>query len=329
MKKVLERRVSGEALSEQEAHEVLLQIGNGGVNPSQIAAFLSSYWYHPIQVQELKGFVSAMLDLAVTIDLSEFDAMDVCGTGGDGKDTFNISTTSSFVIVGAGQKIAKHGNHGVSSSVGSSTVLEFLGLKFNNDPKILKRKMETAGMCFLHAPLFHPAMRYVGPIRKELGMKTFFNLLGPLLNPANVNKQLTGVYSPEVFDLYAGFFKDSSKKYGIVYAEDGYDEISLTSNFRLETAAGRQVYTPTELGCEYVQQSELFGGANVEESANMLYKILQREGTPAQTNAVLANAGAALWVAEKAPSLTDGFAMAKESLESGKAFQVFKKFIMD
>jgi anthranilate phosphoribosyltransferase len=270
-----------------------------------------------------------MLELAVTIDLSEFDAMDVCGTGGDGKDTFNISTTSSFIIVGAGQKIAKHGNHGVSSSVGSSTVLEFLGLKFNNDPKVLKRKMETSGMCFLHAPLFHPAMRFVGPIRKELGMKTFFNLLGPLLNPANVSKQLTGVYSPEVFDLYAGFFKDSSKKYGIVFAEDGYDEISLTSNFRLETNAGRQVYAPSDLGCEYVQQSELFGGANVEESANMLYKILQREGTAAQTNAVLANAGAALWVAEKAPSLTDGFAMAKESLESGKAFQVFKKFIMD
>lgn len=329
MKNILNRRVAGEALSENEAREIMLRMGQGEINPSQIAAFLSSYWFNPIQVDELKGFVAAMLDLAVTVDLSEFDAMDVCGTGGDGKDTFNISTTSSFIIVGAGQKIAKHGNHGVSSSVGSSTVLEFLGLKFNNDPKVLKRKMETSGMCFLHAPLFHPAMRFVGPIRKELGMKTFFNLLGPLLNPANVSKQLTGVYSPEVFDLYAGFFKDSSKKYGIVFAEDGYDEISLTSNFRLETNAGRQVYTPSDLGCEYVQQSELFGGANVEESANMLYKILQREGTPAQTNAVLANAGAALWVAEKAPSLTDGFAMAKESLESGKAFQVFKKFIMD
>ncbi len=329
MKKVLERRVSGEALSEHEAREVMLQIGHGGVNPSQIAAFLSSYWYHPIQVHELKGFVEAMLDLAVSVDLSEFDAMDVCGTGGDGKDTFNISTTSSFVVVGAGQKIAKHGNHGVSSSVGSSTVMEFLGLKFCNDPKILKRKMETAGMCFLHAPLFHPAMRFVGPIRKELGMKTFFNLLGPLLNPALVQKQLSGVYSPEVFDLYAGYFKDTNKQYGIVYAEDGYDEISLTSNFRMQTNAGCQVYSPAELGCDYVQQSELFGGSNVEESANMLYKILQREGTQAQTNAVLANAAAALWVAEKAPNLADGFLMAKESLESGKAFQVFKKFIMD
>jgi anthranilate phosphoribosyltransferase len=233
------------------------------------------------------------------------------------------------VIVGAGQKIAKHGNHGVSSSVGSSTVLEFLGLKFNSDAKILKRKMDSAGMCFLHAPLFHPAMRFVGPIRKELGMKTFFNLLGPLLNPARVNKQLTGVYAPSAFELYAGFFKESQNKYGIVYSEDGYDEISLTSSFRLTTHAGEKVYQPADLGCSQVQQSDLYGGANVEESAKMLYKILQREGTVAQTQAVLANAGAALWVAEKSASFQDGYLMAKESLESGRAFQAFKKFIMD
>ena len=329
MKKILERRVEGESLSEQEARDMMLKIGQGEINPSQIASFLSSYWYHPIQVAELKGFVSAMMELAVTVDLSEFDAMDVCGTGGDGKDTFNISTTSSFVIVGAGQKIAKHGNHGVSSSVGSSTVLEFLGLKFNSDAKILKRKMDSAGMCFLHAPVFHPAMRFVGPIRKELGMKTFFNLLGPLLNPARVNKQLTGVYSPSAFELYAGFFKESQNKYGIVYSEDGYDEISLTSSFRLTTHAGEKVYQPADLGCSQVQQSDLHGGANVEESAKMLYKILQREGTTAQTQAVLANAGAALWVAEKSASFQDGYLMAKESLESGRAFQAFKKFIMD
>ena len=329
MKNILNRRVAGEALSENEAREIMLRIGQGEVNPSQIAAFLSSYWFNPIQVDELKGFVAAMLDLAITVDLSEFDAMDVCGTGGDGKDTFNISTTSSFIIVGAGQKIAKHGNHGVSSSVGSSTVLEFLGLKFNNDPKILKRKMETAGMCFLHAPLFHPAMRFVGPIRKELGMKTFFNLLGPLLNPAKVNKQISGVYSPEAFALYEGFFAGSGKQYGIVYAEDGYDEISLTSAFRLTTPAGAAIYNPGDIGCEVVAQSELFGGSTAEASANMLYKILQREGTPAQTQAVLANAGAGLFVAGKAGTLVEGYALAKESLESGRAFQAFKKFIMD
>lgn len=329
MKKILERRVEGEALSEQEAKDVMMKIGQGENNPSEIASFLSSYWYHPIQVAELKGFVSAMLELAVTVDLSEFDAMDVCGTGGDGKNTFNISTTSSFVIAGAGQKIVKHGNHGVSSTVGSSTVLEFLGLKFTSDAKILKRKMESAGMCFLHAPLFHPAMRFVGPIRKELGMKTFFNLLGPLLNPAKVEKQLTGVYAPSAFDLYAGFFKESQNKYGIVYSEDGYDEISLTSLFRLTTHEGANIYEPSDMGYIKVQQSELHGGANVEESAKILYNILQREGTEAQTQAVIANAAAALWVAEKVNSFEDGHLMAKESLVSGRAFQVFKKFIMD
>jgi anthranilate phosphoribosyltransferase len=329
MKNILERRVLGESLSEEESKNILLQIGQGGANPSQVAAFLSSYWYNPIQVQELKGFVSAMLELAVNVDLAEFDAMDVCGTGGDGKDTFNISTTSAFVVVGAGQKIAKHGNHGVSSAVGSSTVLEFLGVKFSNDPKYLRRKMETAGICFLHAPLFHPAMRYIGPIRKELGMKTFFNLLGPLLNPANVSKQLTGVYAPEIFDLFDGFYKNSGKNYGIVYAEDGYDEISLTSNFRLATQEGQRIYSPKDINCEYCQPADLAAGNTVEQSADIMYKILQREGTIPQTQAVLANSGAALLVAGKVDNLLDGYLMAQESLESGRAFQVFKKFIMD
>ncbi|RVU25894.1 anthranilate phosphoribosyltransferase [Sandaracinomonas limnophila] len=329
MKNILKSRIDGISLDEQSAKEIVLRIGRGEINPSQIAAFLSSYWYHPIQVQELKGFVDAMLELAVTVDLSEFDAMDVCGTGGDGKDTFNISTTSSFVVVGAGQKIAKHGNHGVSSAVGSSTVLEFLGIKFKNDESYLKRKMENAGICFLHAPLFHPAMRFVGPIRKELGMKTFFNLLGPLLNPAKVNKQLTGVYSAEVFDLYHEFFKESGKQFGIVFGEDGYDEISLTSGFRLATNAGRSDYEAHDLGLGIASAEQLSGGSTVEHSADIMYKILQREGTEAQTNAVLANAGAALWVAQKAGTLQDGIAFAKESLESGKAFQAFKKFIMD
>lgn len=329
MKNILSNRIEGQALSQEVARETMLSIGRGDVNPSQIAAFLSSYWYHPIQVQELRGFVEAMLELAVTVDLSEFDAMDVCGTGGDGKDTFNISTTSSFVVAGAGQKIAKHGNHGVSSAVGSSTVLEFLGLKFKNDESYLKRKMENAGICFLHAPLFHPAMRFVGPIRKELGMKTFFNLLGPLLNPAKVVKQLTGVYSSEVFDLYHGYFAESGKRFGIVFGEDGYDEISLTGNFRMATNDGRKDYEPAELGFSKSEASQLSGGDTVEQSADIMYKILQKQGTEAQVNAVLANAGAALYVAGKSANLEEGILLAKESLESGRAFQSFKKFIMD
>lgn len=329
MKNIIEKRIAGEGLSYQEAREIMTLIGRGEINPSQIAAFITSYWFNMIQTEELTGFVDAMMELAITLDMDEFDAMDVCGTGGDGKNTFNISTTSSFIIVGAGQKIIKHGNHGVSSSVGSSTVLEFLGNKFTNDESVLKKKLELAGICFLHAPLFHPAMRFVGTVRRELGMKTIFNLLGPLMNPARVKKQITGVYSDRVFGIYQKYFLETEKKFGVLYSTDGYDEISLTSPFILGTREETKEYQPGDLGLEIVNQDDLFGGETVEHSANMMYKILQREGTPAQTNVVLANAGTALWIAEKASSLEEGILMAKDSLESGKAFQVFKKFIVD
>ncbi|MDP5121927.1 MAG: anthranilate phosphoribosyltransferase, partial [Spirosomaceae bacterium] len=207
MKPYLQKLLARESLIAEEAEAALLKIGNGEVNQSQIAAFLMGIQQKGISVDELIGFRNAMLSLAIHIDLADFDAIDVCGTGGDGKDTFNISTTAAFVVAGAGQAVAKHGNHGVSSAVGSSTVLEYLGVNFTNDADYLRKKMETAGMCYLHAPLFHPAMRFVGPVRKELGIKTFFNILGPLLNPAKVKKQLTGVYSLPVFELYKSLFQ--------------------------------------------------------------------------------------------------------------------------
>lgn len=329
MKNILDKRISGESLTYDEAREVMGMIGRGEINPSQISSFLTTYWFNLIQTDELRGFVDAMMELANTLNMEEFDAMDVCGTGGDGKNTFNISTTSSFVVVGAGQKIIKHGNHGVSSSVGSSTVLEFLGNKFTNDENILKRKMELAGICFLHAPLFHPAMRFVGNVRRELGIKTIFNLLGPLMNPARVKKQITGVYNERVFGIYQNYFKETDKKFGVLFSKDGYDEISLTSSYLLGTRTESLELNPEDIGLKRVVQDDLFGGETVEHSANMMYKILQREGTEAQTNVVLANAGTALWIAEKASSMEEGILMAKDSLESGKAFQVFKKFIVD
>lgn len=329
MKNILDKRISGESLTYDEAREVMGMIGRGEINPSQISSFLTTYWFNLIQTDELRGFVDAMMELANTLNMEEFDAMDVCGTGGDGKNTFNISTTSSFVVVGAGQKIIKHGNHGVSSSVGSSTVLEFLGNKFTNDENSLKRKMELAGICFLHAPLFHPAMRFVGTVRRELGIKTIFNLLGPLMNPARVKKQITGVYNERVFGIYQNYFKETDKKFGVLFSKDGYDEISLTSSYLLGTRTESLELNPEDIGLKRVVQDDLFGGETVEHSANMMYKILQREGTEAQTNVVLANAGTALWIAEKASSMEEGILMAKDSLESGKAFQVFKKFIVD
>lgn len=327
MKNYLQKRISGEILSKQEAQEALAIIGKGEANNSQIASFLTTYMTKPITADELEGFRDAMLDLALTVDLSEFSPMDVCGTGGDGKDTFNISTTSSFVVAGAGQRVAKHGNHGVSSSVGSSTVLEYLGVKFTNDENYLKAKIESAGICFLHAPLFHPAMRFVGPIRKELGMKTFFNMLGPILNPAKVQKQLTGVYSPEVLNIYGELFSKTEGNFGVLYGTDGYDEISLTSNFELITKKGKETISPEQMGFTKCRQQDLHGGNNLEESAKILISILENKGTKAQTEVVLANAAVALYSTDDDLSLSDAVLMAKESLISGKALNSFKKFV--
>ena len=327
MKNYLQKRISGEILSKIEAQEALSIIAKGEANNSQIASFLTTYMIKPITADELEGFRDAMLDLALTVDLSEFSPMDVCGTGGDGKDTFNISTTSSFVVAGAGQRVAKHGNHGVSSSVGSSTVLEYLGVKFTNDESYLKAKIEEAGICFLHAPLFHPAMRFVGPIRKELGMKTFFNMLGPILNPAQVKKQVTGVYNQEILSIYGELFQKTEGNFGVLFGLDGYDEISLTSDFELITKRGKETFSPEQMGFTKCKQEDLHGGNNVEESAKILIAILENKGTKAQTEVVMANAAIALYCADDDLSLSDAVLMAKESLISGKALNSFKKFV--
>ena len=328
MKKYLNQLVEKQSLTKDESKEALLKIGQGEANNSQIAAFLMGIQQKGITVDELEGFREAMLSLAVQIDLSDFDAMDIVGTGGDGKDTFNISTTSAFVIAGAGQNIAKHGNHGVSSSVGSSTVLEHLGVKFTNDESYLKQKLETAGICYMHAPLFHPAMKYVAPIRKELGMKTFFNILGPLLNPAKVQKQFSGVYNLSVFDLYAQLFGRTAAKFAIIYDLAGYDEVSLTNNFQISSHTNKEksIISPKSLGFDLQQQSDIYGGGTIEESAEILLNVLNNKATTAQINVVLANAGFALSIA-KDISIQEGIAQAKESIESGNALNSMKKLI--
>lgn len=328
MKQYLNQLIDSQNLTKSQAQEALLKIGQGEANSSQIAAFLMGIQQKGITVDELEGFREAMLSLAVQIDLSEFDAMDIVGTGGDGKDTFNISTTSAFVIAGAGQNVAKHGNHGVSSSVGSSTVLEYLGVKFTNDESYLKQKLDTAGICYMHAPLFHPAMKYVATIRKELGMKTFFNILGPLLNPAKVQKQFSGVYNKDVFKLYAELFSRTSAKFAIIYDLAGYDEVSLTDNFQISTQANKEsvIVSPKNLGFSLQQQSDIYGGGTIEESAAILLNVLNNKATEAQTNVVLANAGFALSIA-KGISIAEGIAQAKESLLSGKALNSMKKLV--
>lgn len=327
MKKILNKLFEQQRLTKQEAKEVLFKIANEKYNTSQLASFLTVFMMRPISVNELAGFREALLELALKIDLSEFNTIDLCGTGGDGKNTFNISTLTSFIVAGTGNKVAKHGNYGVSSVSGSSNMLEYLGYKFTNNESILKSQLENANICFLHAPLFHPAMKAVGPVRKELGLKTFFNMLGPLVNPSNPQNQLVGVFNLEVARVYNYLLQEITKNYGIIYSIDGYDEISLTSAFKLFTKENEQLITPENLGLKRIQQSEIFGGNSVAEAAKIFVSILDGNGTEAQNNAVLANAAFALKTIDNSKSFETAFEEAKESLVSLKAKECLSKLI--
>ena len=299
---------------------MIINIADGQYNTSQIASFLTVYMMRSISLEELEGFRSALLELCIAIDLSEFDTIDLCGTGGDGKDTFNISTLSSFVTAGAGVKVTKHGNYGVSSGCGSSNVLEALGVKFSNDQDFLKRCVDQAGICILHAPLFHPAMKNVAPVRRELGVKTFFNMLGPLVNPAFPKNQLTGVFNLELARLYHYLFQKTDTNFTILYALDGYDEISLTGPTKAFSKNSEGILTPQDFGVLPLEASQIAGGDNVESSAKIFMNVIQNKGTQAQQEVVCANAGMAIATA-LGLSPIDGFEKAKESLLSGKAFE--------
>lgn len=327
MKVILNKLFEQQRLTKQEAKEVLIQIANERYNSAHMASFLTVFMMRPISVDELAGFREALLELAVKVDLSEFNTIDLCGTGGDGKNTFNISTLTSFVVAGTGNKVAKHGNYGVSSVSGSSNMLEYLGYKFTNDEATLKRQIDEANICFLHAPLFHPAMKAVGPVRKELGLKTFFNMLGPLVNPSNPQNQLVGVFNLEVARIYNYLLQETLKNYGIIYSLDGYDEISLTSAFKLFTKEKEQLITPEELGLKSIKQSEIFGGNSVAASAKIFTSILDGNGTEAQNNAVLVNAAFALKIIDNNKSFETAFDEAKSSLLGLKAKECLTKLI--
>jgi anthranilate phosphoribosyltransferase len=327
MKNILNKLFEQQQLTKAEAKEVLIQMANEKYNASQMASFLTVYLMRPISVKELAGFREALLELAIKIDLSEFNTIDLCGTGGDGKNTFNISTLTSFIVAGTGNKVAKHGNYGVSSISGSSNMLEYLGYKFTNNEDELKSQIDKANICFLHAPLFHPAMKAVGPIRRELGVKTFFNMLGPLVNPSNPQNQLVGVFNLEVARIYNYLLQETSKNYGIVFSLDGYDEISLTSNFKIFTKGNEQLVSPQDLGLKRLEQSEIFGGDSVEEAAKIFVSILDGKGTEAQNNAVLANAAFALKTFDTNKSFETAFEEAKDSLLGLKAKESLAKLI--
>ena len=326
MKAILNELIDHRALSKEASRRVLVELASGKYNPSQMTAFMTVYMMRSITIDELQGFRDAMLELCVPIT---FDApvMDLCGTGGDGKNTFNMSTLASFVVAAAGQPVAKHGNYGVSSACGSSNLLEYFGYKFTNDADVLRRSLDNANICFMHAPLFHPAMKNVAPIRKELGVKTFFNMLGPMVNPALPKRQLVGVFSLELARQYGYIYQQTDKDFLILHSLGGFDEVSLTGPFKFFSNQGELMASPGDLGLPQLKYQDIYGGETVEEAAKIFMNILEGKGTAAQQAAVTANAGMALFCANRSNGIPASIEKAKEALQSGKALAVFKKLL--
>ena len=323
MKDILNKLSAHKTLSKEEAKNTLINISIGKYNSSHVTSFLTVYMMRNITVEELEGFRDALMDLCIPVDLKDYDTVDLCGTGGDNKDTFNISTISAFVTAGAGIKVSKHGNYGVSSSCGSSNVLENLGVKFSNNQSFLKKCIEKSGICVLHAPLFHPAMKHVAPIRKELGLKTFFNMLGPLVNPSSPNNQMVGVFSLELARLYSYLFQKSNKKFSIIHSLDGYDEVSLTGKVKIISYNSEQILQPSDFNLNILNPKSIKGGQSLKESAKIFMNILNNEGTIAQNNVVLVNSGIAISTVLGC-NIEDGIEKAKESLRSRSAINTFK-----
>ena len=327
MKKILQYLFEHKTLSRETSREVLTNIARGLYNDSEITAFITVFLMRSITIDELQGFRDALLDLCVRVDLNGHSTIDIVGTGGDGKNTFNISTLACFIVAGTGQKVSKHGNYGASSISGSSNVMEQLGYTFKNDAGRLRQEVEPAGSCFLHAPLFHPALKTVGPIRKNLGIRTFFNMLGPMVNPAFPRFQLIGVYNLEMARVYNYLLQQTEGFFTIIHALDGYDEISLTGDTKVITNNGEKIMTPEELGKRMVNAADIYGGNSVEEAAKLFLKILKVEGTWAQNAVVLANAAMALHSTGAYPRYDDAYAAAVDSLESGRAYGSLQKLI--
>ncbi|MFT5645881.1 MAG: anthranilate phosphoribosyltransferase [Aureispira sp.] len=324
MKKILQGLFQQEYLSRTRAKQILIEIAQEKFNAAHVASFLTVFQMRPISTEELQGFRDALLELCLKIDLSDYDSVDLCGTGGDGKDTFNISTLAAVVVAGAGYNVTKHGNYGVSSVCGSSNVLEKLGYKFTDKEDNLKRELDQYKLCFLHAPLFHPAMKAVGAIRRDLGVRTFFNLLGPLVNPVQPKQQMVGVSNLEIVRLYQYVLQQTDKEFAIVHTLDGYDEVSLTGNFKVITPKSEVLLTAQEIGQNKQNAKDLSGGSTIEAAAKIFSNILEGKGSTAQNQVVCTNAGIAIQRFNPQKALEDCIREAEEALLSQKAFQNFK-----
>lgn len=327
MKKILQYLFEHKTLSREEAKKVLVNMSRGEYNEAEMSAFITVFLMRSITLDELQGFRDALMELCVKIDFNGHKVMDIVGTGGDGKNTFNISTLSCFIVAGAGQKVAKHGNYGASSISGASNVMEQLGYVFKSDNARLLKELETANICFLHAPLFHPALKMVGGIRKNLGVRTFFNMLGPMVNPAAPAYQLVGVYNLEMARIYNYLLQQSGNAFTIIHGLDGYDEISLTNDTKVITNEGERVMTPGQLGKRTVTPEDIFGGNSVEEAAKLFTRIIKGEGSWAQNAVVLANSAMALHCTGVYDNYEGAYNAAVESLESGKAYKVLQTLI--
>jgi anthranilate phosphoribosyltransferase len=327
MKKILQYLFEYKTLPRDQAKEIIINIGKGIYNETEIASFITVFLMRSITIEELQGFRDGLLELCVPVDLNGYQVMDIVGTGGDGKNTFNISTLACFIVAGAGQKVAKHGNYGASSVSGASNVMEQLGYKFKNDNAQLKKEVEEAGICFLHAPLFHPALKTVAVIRKNFGLRTFFNMLGPMVNPASPEYQLVGVYNLEMARIYNYLLQQTGKPFTIIHGLDGYDEISLTNDTKVITNKGEKVMTPEALGKRTVSAEDISGGDTVEEAAKIFKTIIKGEGSWSQNAVVLANAAMALNCTGNFANYDEAYQAAVESLESGKAHTVLQKLI--
>lgn len=327
MKKILQYLFEHKTLSREAAKEVLVQISQGAYNEHEVTSFVTVYLMRSITIDELMGFRDALLSLAVPLNLGIDNAIDIVGTGGDGKDTFNISTLACFIVAGAGQPVVKHGNYGASSVSGSSNVMEQLGYTFKNDEAALTKEVKTASICFLHAPLFHPALKAVGPIRRNIGLRTFFNMLGPIVNPAQPKFQLIGVYNLEMARMYNYAMQSLGKEFTLIHSLDGYDEISLTTDTKIISNMGEFIMTPNQLGKRKVFAEELHGGDTVEAAAALFKNIIEGKGTWSQNAVVLANASMALQVTGKYENYEAAFQAAVKSLESGAANHCLKQLI--
>lgn len=328
MKKILQYLFEHKTLSREQAREVLINMAKAVYNESEIAAFITVYLMRSITIDELQGFRDALLELCIKLNMpADYDTIDIVGTGGDGKNTFNISTLSCFIVAGSGTKVTKHGNYGATSISGSSNVMEQLGYIFKVDNDRLVKEVETASICFLHAPLFHPALKTVGPVRRSLGVRTFFNMLGPMVNPAFPKYQLVGVYNLEMARIYNYLLQQTGKAFTIIHSLDGYDEISLTSDIKVITNEGEKLYTPEQIGKRMVSPQDIYGGSSVAESAKIFMKILKGDGSWAQNAVVLANAAMALNCTGKFQHYEDAYGTAVESLESGNALRSFEKLM--